>query len=188
MGVTAGDVLVVVDMQEAFAGPTPWRVPDLAAMAEPMRRLATAFGPDRTVLTRYLPPRALHGSWRPFFDRWATMRDRRLEVWDLVPEVRGLGHVIDKTAYSAYTNRAFAPLLRRLGARRIVVCGAETDACVLTLVQDAVDRGMPVVVLTDLVTSADRACHEAALTIWRRMPEQVALVDSTRYLEGRSAG
>jgi nicotinamidase-related amidase len=174
--------LVAVDVQEAFARPTDWHVPGLSAITGRLAEMASLAGPERTLLTLFRPARRLVGSWRPYYRTYAAMRDPKSPLWDIVPALQGKGHVVEKSTYSAFASPAFVSLVHRLRPRVLAVCGVETDVCVLSTVQDAIDRGLPVCVLEDLCLSSDPAGHAAAVTIWRRLPDQVKVMSAEDFL------
>lgn len=181
---SARALLVVVDVQDAFVEPTAWHVPGLRALIPRLARTAAAAGPARTLLTLFRPARRLVGSWRPYYRTFAPMRDPRSPLWAIAPALQGSGRVVEKSTYSAFGSPAFVSAIHSLRPHALVLCGVETDICVLATVQDAVDRGIPVCVLEDLCLSADRAGHEAALTIWRRLPDQVHVMSTEDFLSG----
>lgn len=180
----AHTILVVVDVQEAFVGATAWHVPGLAERVAAIAHLAAIAGAERTLLTLFRPARRLVGSWRPYYRAFPAMRDRNRSHWRIVEPLAHAGTVIEKSTYSAFAAPAFVSALHRMRPRALAVCGAETDVCVLATVQDAVDRGIPVAVLEDLCASADPAGHRAALTIWRRLPQQVRVLRWDEFLAG----
>jgi nicotinamidase-related amidase len=148
--------------------------------------------PERTVFTRFIPPVTLEqvpGMWRHYFERWRHVTRERIdpELLRLMPPLQGLAppaQVIDKAAYSAFSNPA---LLRHLRARKVdalVITGTETDVCVLSTVLDAIDHGYHVTVVTDAICSSSDACHEALLTLYReRFSIQLGLVESAELLD-----
>lgn len=177
-------LLVVVDVQGAFVEPTAWHVPGLDALTTRLAQTAALAGPARTLLTLFRPARRLVGSWRPYYRAFPTMRDPRSPLWAIAPALQGAGRVVEKSTYSAFGSAAFVSAIHGLRPHALVVCGVETDICVLATVQDAIDRGIPVCVLEDLCRSSDRAGHEAALTIWRRLPDQVHVMSTEDFLTG----
>jgi nicotinamidase-related amidase len=182
-----GAILVVVDVQEAFVGATAWHVPGLGERVAAIADLAAIAGVERTLLTRFRPARRLVGSWRPYYRAFPTMRDPESAHWRIVDGLAQAGAVVEKSTYSAFAAAAFVSAVHRLRPRALAVCGAETDVCVLATVQDAIDRGLAVCVLEDLCVSADPAGHRAALTIWRRLPQQVRVLSAAEFLAGGDA-
>jgi nicotinamidase-related amidase len=181
-----GRLLVVVDAQEAFQVPGPWQVPGMGELVPRWRALAERFGPERSLFTRFVPPRRPRGSWRGYYRRWPEYRSPDRAIWRLVPSLEGLGRDWPKEGYSAFSAPGFMGLLRRLGARELVVCGVETDVCVLATVHGAVDRGVPVWLVEDAVASGSPEAHAAALTVMGRLGDQIRLTRTAQWLEGRA--
>src|SRR5438067_1221081 len=162
-----------LDMQSLFAEGTPWHTPWMKRVL-PVVALIAERHPERTVFTRFIPPRhpdELPGSWRRFYRRWAELtRDRIDPRWlELVPELRQFAPpaaVIDKRLYSPFTEPALHQLLRSRHADTLVITGAETDVCVLAAVLDAVDLGYRVALVRDAVCSSSDQTHDALMTLY----------------------
>lgn len=171
-------VLVVVDMQEVFARATPWQAPDIDRLVAPIRDLVAAFG-SRCIFTRFVyqdPARWPGDAWREYYERWSFLKGRT-DLEEIVEDLRPVAEtVIDKPGYSCATEPAFVDAVGRLGGRRLVFAGVETDICVLAAVFGALDYGWPCAVVRDACTSSSPAGHEAALHILGRMPDQVELL------------
>jgi nicotinamidase-related amidase len=85
--------------------------------------------------------------------------------------------VIDKPAYSAFTESGLATVLREKGVDTLIITGSETDVCVLATVLDAVDLGLRVIVVEDALCSSFDEGHDALMTLYRnRFSEQVELM------------
>ena len=130
--------------------------------------------PERTLCTRFIPPRVpeqMIGAWRDYYRHWRAMtRDtldpRLLELVEplarLCPPIR----IIDKAVYSAFADPRLAPALRRKGIGTLIVTGGETDVCVLSTVMAAVDLGFRVVLPIDALCSARDKTHDALMTLY----------------------
>ena len=170
-----GTLHLCIDMQNLFALQTPWHTPWMARVLPVVTRIAEHH-PDRTVFTRFVPPRRpeeMPGSWRRYYERWGDLTGERIdpELIELVSPLRTLvppGEVIDKRVYSAFSEPRLLRSLRRRGIDSLVVTGAETDVCVLAAVLDAVDRGYRVVLATDALCSSSDEAHDALLMLYRR--------------------
>ena len=85
--------------------------------------------------------------------------------------------VIDKPAYSAFSNPGLASLLVDKKVGTVVISGAETDVCVLSTVLSAVDLGFRIVIVEDALCSSSDIGHDALMTMYRtRFHGQVDLV------------
>ncbi|MGH6720035.1 MAG: cysteine hydrolase family protein [Alphaproteobacteria bacterium] len=190
MRIPAAAVHVAIDMQRVFAEPSPWRVPSFGAALPNVLRLA-AHAPARTILTRFVTPRApaaARGAWRGYYERWRDVTLERMPraMLDIVPPLAALSPpatTIDKRTYSAFAARPFLAALRRLGGDTLILSGVETDVCVLATVYDAVDRGLNVIVATDAIAAFSRPSHRAMLGhVYARIPDQVALLTTGAIL------
>ncbi|HEX5452692.1 MAG TPA: cysteine hydrolase [Stellaceae bacterium] len=177
----AGTLHLCVDMQNLFARKTPWHTPWMNRVLPVVARIA-AHRPERTVFTRFIPPRRpedLPGSWCRFYRRWEELTLDRIDPeWlDLVPELASFAPpatVIDKRFYSPFSEPALPEQLRRRAVDALIITGAETDMCVLATVLDAIDRGYRVVLASDALCSSSDQTHDALITLYRtRFGEQI---------------
>jgi nicotinamidase-related amidase len=187
---TARTVHLCVDMQRLFSDDGPWPAAWMTRVLPVARRLAARF-PERTVFTRFLPPRRpedMPGLWRRYYERWRHVTREQIDprLLDLLPELADLAPpaaVVDKDRYTAFAAPALAGELQRRQCDSLVVSGAETDVCVLASVLSAVDRGFRVVVAVDAICSSSDAGHDALLTLYnRRFGLQIETADSETIL------
>jgi nicotinamidase-related amidase len=83
-------------------------------------------------------------------------------VDDLAP--RAGEPIITKSKCGAFNGTPLKATLDQIGARRLVICGLQSDFCVDTAVRTAVDHGYAVTVASDAHTTFD-APHANAQTI-----------------------
>ncbi len=95
--------LIVVDMQRAFAdAPSPWAAPGFYAALAQVERLLPAYR-GRTILTRYVPPKALAGAWIPYFAMFPSLlRPEDDPLWDLKLPAHGGALVETRTTFSKW--------------------------------------------------------------------------------------
>jgi nicotinamidase-related amidase len=131
--------------------------PDARQLAALLRALERAdVGADRPVADRLVPPLAT-----------------------LAPPAE----VIDKRAYSPFSEPQLSDLLRRRRGDSLLITGAETDVCVLAPVLDAADLGYRVVLATDALCSSSDATHDALLALYRnRFSQQIETASSETIL------
>jgi nicotinamidase-related amidase len=92
--------------------------------------------------------------------------------------------VIDKPAYSAFSQPKLYNLLVAKGIGTLVTIGAETDVCVLATVLSAVDLGFRVVIVEDALCSSSDEGHDALIIMYRmRFHEQIDLVNAEELFE-----
>jgi len=175
--------LVVIDAQRIFASPdsSPWGSPMFGDVIEPVRRLAAAYGRDRTILTRWVPPDPAHGSWAAYLEAWPFARVGADDpLLDLVEDVQGLGeHVV-----SAPTFGKWGPDLVALTGPtpHLVVAGVSTDCCVVSTALAAADAGATLTVVTDACAGSTAENHAAALHVMSLYPPQITLSTSAEVL------
>lgn len=179
-----------VDMQRLFSAEGPWCV-DWMPRVLPVVAAGAARRPERTVFTRFVPPRRaedLPGRWRQYYTRWQDVTlehlDRRLV--GLIPELAVFAPpaaVVDKHGYSAFTSPALIPLLREWRTDTLVVTGSETDVCVLATVLAAIDLGFRVTLVSDGICSSSDASHDRIVDFANeRLGQQLEIADAETVL------
>jgi nicotinamidase-related amidase len=177
-------------MQRMFAEQTEWHTAWMPRVIPLARRIAETH-PERTIFTRFIPashPGEGSGTWRRYYQRWASMTIERLgaEKIELVPELAALvppAEVVDKRVYSPWVEATLQSCLRERRADTVLVTGSETDVCVLATVLGAVDRGYRVVVATDAICSSADETHDASLQLYNgRYGEQVETATTDEIL------
>lgn len=179
-----GAVHLCIDMQNIFAPDglwaTPWMERVLPTVVSVVSRHA-----ERTIFTRFITPQDPEdrpGQWQSYFRRWrqATRRHLPSPALELVPALARFvppAAVIDKPAYSAFSNPGLASLLVEKNVGTVVISGAETDVCVLSTVLSAVDLGFRIVIVEDALCSSSDVGHDALMTMYRtRFHGQVDLL------------
>jgi nicotinamidase-related amidase len=186
-----GDAVhLAIDMQNIFARGGIWETPWMERVLPTIVGI-TARYTARTVFTRFITP--LHaddrpGRWRRYFGKWECATRARLpsSQLELVPALRRFippARVIDKPAYSAFTDSALTSFLANKGINTLVITGSETDVCVLATVLHAVDLGFRVVIVEDALCSSFDAGHDALMNLYRnRFAEQIELVKSEELM------
>jgi nicotinamidase-related amidase len=183
-------VHLAIDMQRLFAEPGPWFVPWMPKVLPNVVEIARRH-PERTVLTRFIPPAEpadLPGAWRDYYRHWRAMTRECLDerLLDLVEPLRVLSppaRVCDKAVYSAFAHAGLLRWLRAQSIETLIVTGGETDVCVLATVMAAIDRGYRVVLPTDALCSASDASYDALVMLYReRFAHQIATASTEEVL------
>lgn len=154
--------LVVIDMQAAFAEPSSvWAAPRYEEITPVIARLVKQFT-DRVVYTRFVRDAGEEGAWRPYYDRWSTMRQPAdSSLWDLTLTATENAPIVSEPTFSKW-----GPQLERVvGHAPLVMCGVATDCCVLATAYAAADAGRSVVVVADACAGATQEAHEQALAL-----------------------
>jgi nicotinamidase-related amidase len=159
-----GCVLIIVDMQNGFlSADTRHVVPAVKSLA---RQWLSAGRP--VVLTRYFN---YPGSPYEKLLHWYKLRTE--DETELTPELDEIAAqanaIIDKTGYTAFT-----PVLDKLiaenGWNSVLLCGLDTETCVLKSAADAFERGLTPWVAGDACASnGGEQFHEEGLRIIGRL-------------------
>ncbi len=167
--------LVVIDAQAVFADPatSPWGSPMWAATVPRIRELATAYGPARTILTRFVADPGLGGSWRPYYEDWpfALVPDSD-PLYAVVPALAGVAeHVVTAGTFGKW------PALRDLVGddAHLTLAGVATDCCVISTALPAADAGATVRVVADACAGSTPENHAQALAAMALFGPQVAI-------------
>jgi nicotinamidase-related amidase len=180
-----------IDMQNIFARGGLWETPWMERVLPTIASIVARYQ-ARTMFSRFITPETPEdrpGQWQSYFRRWrqATRQHLPPSALDLVPALARYVpplRVIDKPAYSAFSNPALASLLIDHGIGTVVITGAETDVCVLSTVLSAVDLGFRVVIVQDALCSSSDVGHDALMTMYRtRFHGQVDLVTAEELAE-----
>ena len=169
-------LLVVVDPQVLFADPaaSPWGSPMWAAVEPRVARLAERFGPERTVLTRFVADPGLGGSWGPYYREWpfALVPDDD-PLYRVVPALEGAaGQVLTAGTFGKWdVLRAVLP-----AGARVTVVGVATDCCVLSTVLPMADAGLFVEVDSAACAGSTPENHRRALEALALYAPQVTVV------------
>ncbi|WP_440640777.1 cysteine hydrolase family protein [Bradyrhizobium sp. PUT101] len=184
-------VHLCIDMQNIFTPGGLWATPWMERVLPTIVSVVSRH-PARTIFTRFIAPRDPEdrpGQWQSYFRRWhqATRRHLPPSALELVPALNRFvppAAVIDKPAYSAFSNPGLASLLVEKKVATVVISGAETDVCVLSTVLSAVDLGFRVVIVEDALCSSSDVGHDALMTMYRtRFHGQVDLVGAEELAE-----
>lgn len=184
-------VHLCIDMQNIFAPGGLWATPWMERVLPTIVSVVSR-NPARTMFTRFIAPQDPEdrpGQWQSYFRRWheATRRHLPPSALELVPSLNRFvppAAVIDKRAYSAFSNPGLASLLVEKKIGTVVISGAETDVCVLSTVLSAVDLGLRVVIVEDALCSSSDVGHDALMTMYRtRFHGQVDLVTAEELAE-----
>jgi len=184
-------VHLCIDMQNIFAPGGLWATPWMDRVL-PTIDAIVARHEVRTVFTRFITPQDPEdrpGQWQSYFRRWQQATRKHLPPFalELVPALQRFvppAAIVDKPAYSAFSNPRLAGALLDKNVGTVVISGAETDVCVLSTVLSAVDLGFRVVIVEDALCSSSDVGHDALMTMYRtRFHGQVDLVTAEELAE-----
>lgn len=187
---------ICVDMQRMFAEDTPWQVNWAERVLPAVARLTSAC-PERTIFTRFIPPRRAAdatGMWRPYYNKWWMMTRETLDP-SLLGLVEPLAQfvppalVFDKAVYSPWHDRRLHRHLQEGGVTTLAISGGETDVCVLSTALGAIDLGYRIILVKDALCSGSDPTHDATLTvIGNRFSVQAGVMDHGELLDRTEGG
>ncbi|WP_394213895.1 isochorismatase family protein [Brachybacterium vulturis] len=185
--------LLIVDPQRIFAAPdSDWASPFWEQSWPRIQELAAQVGPERTLLSRWLPTADRSTAWGEYFRAWPFAD---------VPAADPLYQLVDGAAALTAHPTVDEPTFGKWGpqlagivgpAPQLLVAGVSTDCCVLTTVLAAADAGARLTVVTDACAASSPENGAAALHTMSLFPPQVELRTSadvlTRTTERRDDG
>lgn len=175
--------LLVIDPQRIFADPaSDWAAPTFPAAMTQIQRLAAAIGPQRTLVTRWLPTADRSTSWGDYFAAW-PFADVPADD-PLYALVDGAGRLSDRPTIDEPTFGKWGPQLAGIvgAGAELLVTGVSTDCCVITTVLAAADAGCRVTVVTDACAASTPENGAAALHTLGLFPPQVRLARAADLL------
>lgn len=168
--------LVIIDPQVIFASPeaSPWGSPLWARTVPAIVATARAFGPERTVVTRFVADPGLGGSWAAYYEDWpfALVGDDD-PLYAVVPELAGAAQ---QTVTAGTFGKWGADLRALVGEQpRLAVAGVSTDCCVIATALPAADAGARVRVLGGACAGSSVDNHERALAAMALFGPQIVV-------------
>lgn len=175
--------LVIIDPQRIFAdGSSEWGSPMFDDALGQIKGLRSAFGADRTIVTRWLPGTEREGSWGPYFEKWSFAdRPDTDPIFDLVSPANGWSSrgTVDVSTFGKWGDG----LSRITGpAPTLVLAGVSTDCCIISTALPAADAGATVVVAADACAGSSEDTHAAALQVMGLYAPQIEVSDSSTLL------
>lgn len=141
-------------------------------------RLETSPGSDSPAMVRHMARRGMAGG-----EVLCRAGSPGADYWRVRP---GPGErEVTKSRYDAFLETGLDALLRRLGARTVVLTGVSTDCCVDATARGAFQRDYDVLVLGDACAAGTRDFHEAALGALSRYAATIS--DTASFVAACSA-
>jgi len=123
---------------------------------------------------------------------WVQHRDDDLvpgsEEWRIVPELSpdAAEPLVDKAYGDSFEDTSLESVLSGLGVGRLIVAGAQTDACIRSTLHGALVRGYDATLVSDAHTTEDQ-------TAWGAPPPEQVIAHTNLYWKyqaapGRTAG
>ncbi len=123
--------------------------------------------------------------WVQHFDEGLA---RGSDNWRIVPELTPAAEepLVEKTYGDSFEDTPLETILRDLGVGRLVVAGAQTDACIRSTLHGALARGYDATLVSDAHTTEDQSA-------WGAPPPDQVIAHTNLYWKyqtapGRTAG
>jgi nicotinamidase-related amidase len=117
---------------------------------------------------------------------WVQHSDEELqegsEAWEYVPELvrREAEPLVHKSYGDSFEGTDLEDILARAGVGRLVVAGAETDACIRSTIHGAFTRGYDVTLVGDAHTAGDKSA-------WGAPPVEAVIAHTNLYWQFQDA-
>jgi nicotinamidase-related amidase len=117
---------------------------------------------------------------------WVQHSDEQLaresDAWQIVPELTpgDAEPLVEKHYGDAFEETRLETVLSGLGVGRLVVVGAQTDACIRSTLHGALARGYDVILVSDAHTTED-------LTAWGAPPPDQVIAHTNLYWSSQTA-
>ena len=184
--------LGIIDMQKFFTNDknSPWCDEAVLSIVPSLQKLITACSRGKTIFTRFKPPKDWqdeNGTWKNYYHHsiGVTADHMNPQEYELISDFAGdamspLTSLVDKQTASAFYQTKFDEILRERNTTFLILCGIETDYCVLATALDAVARGYSVVIPMDACgSSKQEAGQKAAEGIFERFGGQLWITDTS---------
>lgn len=185
--------LIVIDPQRIFADPSSdWASPFFDEAMGHIAGLAAMFGPERTIVTRWLPTADRSTAWGEYFRTW-PFADVPADdpLYELVDAARGLSAhpTVDEPTFGKWGPQLAAAIAGAEGSAgsagaagpgptRIVLAGVSTDCCVIATALAAADAGVRVDLAVDACAASSAENGAAALHVMGLFAPQIVPLTS----------
>jgi nicotinamidase-related amidase len=123
---------------------------------------------------------------------WVQHSDDQIEkgsdAWQIAPELHRIDGepIVEKCYGDAFEDTTLEAELAKLGVGKLIVTGAETDACIRSTIHGALARGYDTILVSDAHTTNDQSA-------WGAPPPDVVIAHTNLYwtyqrAPGRTAG
>ena len=187
-----GDLLLVIDMQNAYAENGPWTCPHMDRAAD---RIGTLIGSGKfgqIIFTRFDAPQDPVGTWK---DYNTINRETNEDTYmnELIPSLKpyaDLYPLYSKSTYSSLTVPEIRTAVEACIARggSLVLTGVVSECCVLATAFQAIDMGCPVIYITDACAGNTDELEGSVVNVLKGLDYvQTTILDTAGYLERLSA-
>ena len=182
------DLLLVIDMQNAYSENGPWSCPHMARAAENITKLIRSGRFKQIIFTRFDAPVDPDGTWKGYIEiNRAVNEDVYLN--EMIPQLQPFAAAYptySKSTYSSLTVPEIQAAVRRCidEGGSAVLTGVVSECCVLATAFQAIDMGCPVIYITDGCAGISDETEDAVIRILAGLDYvQTMILDTDGYLE-----
>ncbi|MDI6698008.1 MAG: cysteine hydrolase [Candidatus Saccharicenans sp.] len=173
------EAVFIIDWQNFFADPdSPGYLPSTRTILPGIANLLEELSRQNVqiIATRHYNPVSAED---PFFRFYGRVIEKESKLFELAYPLtihRNIS-VLDKTTYSVFKIPGLVQQLKNSGVTRAVLCGLQTDKCVLASAYDGFDSGFDLVVIEDACCARKKNFHLRSLDIMKRSSAKIMTVD-----------
>lgn len=183
------DLLLVIDMQNAYTEFGPWTCPHMERAADNIMTLIETRQFAQVIFTRFDAPQHPVGTWEDYNTINSVVNENAF-LNELVPQLAPYAEIYplySKSTYSALSvpeiQAAAAKCIRRGGS--VVLTGVVSECCVLATAFQLIDMGCPVIYITDACAGISDELEEAVIMVLAGLDYvQTTILDTAGYLIG----
>ena len=183
------DLLLVIDMQNAYAKGCVWCCPNATKAAENIKRLLKDKREDAVFFTKFEAPREPVGTWKEYNRINAEVNEDAYanEIMEIFSEELKKYPVLEKSTYSSFEIPEIRDAAKK--ADRVILTGVVAECCVLATAFALIDAGVKVIYLTDGVAGINDETEKAAIKVLEGLaPTQVEIMTTEEYLMSEGKG
>ena len=181
------DLLLVIDMQNAYTSEGPWTCPHMDRAAERIITLIESGYFNQILFTRFDAPRLPVGTWKKY-----NMINRKINedvhMNELIPQLlpyTDIYPLYSKFTYSALTVPEIQAAIEHCTQRggSVVLTGVVSECCVLATAFQAIDNGCPVIYIKDACAGSSDELEDAVVQVLSGLDYvQTTIMDTVGYL------
>lgn len=183
------DLLLVIDMQNAYTEFGPWTCPHMEQAADNIMTLIETGQFAQVIFTRFDAPQHPVGTWEDY-NTINCVVNENIFMNELVPQLAPYAeiyHLYSKSTYSALSvpeiQAAASECIRRGGS--VVLTGVVSECCVLSTAFQLIDMGCPVIYITDACAGISDELEEAVIMVLSGLDYvQTTILNTAGYLIG----
>ena len=187
-----GDLLLVIDMQNAYTELGPWTCPYIERAADNITELIETGQFAQVIFTRFDAPQQPVGTWK---DYNAINREVNEDFFmnELIPQLAPYAEffpLYSKSTYSALSvpeiQSEVSECIQRGGS--VVLTGVVSECCVLATAFQAIDMGCPVIYISDACAGISDETEAAVEMVLSGLDYvQTSILDAKEYLKLRNS-